>query len=166
MLHPDPKKDLPAAVDIEVVLRKELEKKASEISDIQLKISFLKRFPDSNDRLGSILVTPQEFRQVILSGPQKIFTNARFGPYVDKGTITGYYVESIENTHFLYLLGLRKADIIRAINNKPLTDQKAMLEVWKHMRRISSDNGNGTISVQIDRSGKIHSVRIEVMNKP
>ncbi|PJZ68521.1 general secretion pathway protein GspC [Leptospira perolatii] len=110
----------------------------------------------SSDSVRKILSRQDVNRK--LKDPTAIYKNARFGPFLENGQITGYKIYSIGNDHIFYALGAKSGDVIRRVNGMPLNETEKMLEIWNAVK--TSDK----VSVDVERNGKILTYEFIIRN--
>ncbi|MDI7204276.1 general secretion pathway protein GspC [Leptospira santarosai] len=87
-----------------------------------------------------------------------IFKNARFGPALINGKITGYKIYSVTPEHIFYALGARNGDIIKRVNGMPLTETEKMLEIWGAVKTADK------ITVDVERGSQILTYEFIIRN--
>jgi hypothetical protein len=135
-------------------------KKERELSAIRMKLELIKRYPDFNETLQPVAVTPSELQEILLDDPANVYEGATFGPHLEGDKLVGYRVAAIEPQHFFFILGLRSSDIIKRIQGKQLSDTEAMLQVWKHMRKVVIEGTADALDIEIERNGKIRIISV------
>jgi hypothetical protein len=71
-----------------------------------------------------------------------------FRPSYSGGKINGYRLRSIPRASVLHTLGVRRGDVVRALNNQPVTDFDKMLEMLVKLR------GASHLSISLTRGGR------------
>lgn len=122
---------------------------------------------DANTKAeGEQLPTGNTVRKVLsrqdvnrkLKDQAAIFKNARFGPALINGKITGYKIYSVTPEHIFYALGARNGDIIKRVNGMPLTETEKMLEIWGAVKTADK------ITVDVERGSQILSYEFIIRN--
>ncbi|TGM96251.1 general secretion pathway protein GspC [Leptospira yasudae] len=93
-----------------------------------------------------------------LKDPTAIYKNARFGPALINGKISGYKIYSVAPDHIFYALGARNGDIIKRVNGMPLTETEKMLEIWGAVKTADK------ITVDVERGSQILTYEFIIRN--
>ncbi|TGL77992.1 general secretion pathway protein GspC [Leptospira yasudae] len=93
-----------------------------------------------------------------LKDPAAIYKNARFGPALINGKISGYKIYSVAPDHIFYALGARNGDIIKRVNGMPLTETEKMLEIWGAVKTADK------ITVDVERGSQILTYEFIIRN--
>lgn len=94
----------------------------------------------------------------ILRNPVSIYENAKFGPNLENGKISGMKIYQVARTHIFSQLGAENGDIIKRVNGMPLGETEKMLEIWSAIKVAQK------IQVDLDRKGEIHTYTFLVRN--
>ncbi|RHX86754.1 general secretion pathway protein GspC [Leptospira stimsonii] len=93
-----------------------------------------------------------------LKDPAALYKNARFGPALINGKITGYKIYSVAPDHIFYALGARNGDTIKRVNGMPLTETEKMLEIWGSVKTADK------ITVDVERGSQILTYEFIIRN--
>lgn len=104
------------------------------------------------------VVSREEVNKTILGNPTQIYVGASFGPTIQDGKITGYKIHKVNPDHVFYKLGARPGDIIRKVNDYPLSDTDRMFELWKSIKDMPR------VKIEVEREGKIYIYDFHVRN--
>lgn len=94
----------------------------------------------------------------ILRNPVIIYENAKFGPNLENGKISGMKIYQVARTHIFSQLGAESGDIIKRVNSMPLGETEKMLEIWSAVKVAQK------IQVDLERKGEIHTYTFLVRN--
>ncbi len=133
-----------------------VDQKSSEIKLPDLKTQ--KTVTSSSGGVVRKTLSRQEVNKTILGNPAAIYKGASFGPLVEKGNITGYKVYSVQTSHVFYKLGARSGDIIRKVNNFPLSDTERMFELWGAIKTAPQ------VSIELERNKKKIMYEFQIQN--
>ncbi|WP_061248574.1 general secretion pathway protein GspC [Leptospira alstonii] len=112
--------------------------------------------PPAGDTIRKVLSRQDVNRK--LKDQAAIFKNARFGPALINGKITGYKIYSVTPEHIFYALGARNGDIIKRVNGMPLTETEKMLEIWGAVKTADK------ITVDVERGSQILTYEFIIRN--
>ncbi|MCS6985293.1 MAG: hypothetical protein NZM25_09255 [Leptospiraceae bacterium] len=104
------------------------------------------------------VISREEVNKTILGNPSQIYVGASFGPTIQDGKITGYKIHKVNPDHVFYKLGARPGDIIRKVNDYPLSDTDRMFELWKSIKDMPR------VKVEVERDGKIYVYDFHIRN--
>ncbi|AOP34143.1 general secretion pathway protein GspC [Leptospira tipperaryensis] len=93
-----------------------------------------------------------------LKDPAALYKNARFGPALINGKITGYKIYSVAPDHIFYALGARNGDTIKRVNGMALTETEKMLEIWGSVKTADK------ITVDVERGSQILTYEFIIRN--
>lgn len=96
---------------------------------------------------GSITVDKGEIDQAFKNMNQ-LLTQVRIRPYFSSGKPDGFMVSNIKNGSIFEKMGLRSGDVIRGVNDRPITSADDMLELYRGLQSGSE------INLNIKRRGK------------
>jgi general secretion pathway protein C len=91
---------------------------------------------------------PRETLNKVLGKTTLIARAARIAPHVKNGKPAGFKLLRVGRGRFYDVLGLRRGDVINAINGHALTTPSKALEIYTKLRRASH------ISLSFTRRGK------------
>jgi general secretion pathway protein C len=94
----------------------------------------------------------------ILKNPVIIYENAKFGPNIENGKISGMKIYQVARVHIFSQLGAESGDVIKRVNGMPLGETEKMLEIWSAIKVAQK------IQVDLDRKGEIHTYTFLVRN--
>ncbi|EMO80316.1 type IV pilus biogenesis [Leptospira kirschneri str. 200801774] len=112
--------------------------------------------PPAGDTVRKVLSRQDVNRK--LKDQAAIFKNARFGPALINGKISGYKIYSVTPEHIFYSLGARNGDIIKRVNGMPLTETEKMLEIWGAVKTADK------ITVDVERGSQILTYEFIIRN--
>lgn len=112
--------------------------------------------PPAGDTVRKVLSRQDVNRK--LKDQAAIFKNARFGPALINGKISGYKIYSVTPKHIFYSLGARNGDIIKRVNGMPLTETEKMLEIWGAVKTADK------ITVDVERGSQILTYEFIIRN--
>ncbi|MBN2514493.1 MAG: PDZ domain-containing protein [Deltaproteobacteria bacterium] len=96
---------------------------------------------------GSIKVDKTEVDQAFKNMNQ-LLTQVRIRPYFSSGKPDGFMVSNIQQGSIFQKMGLRSGDVIKGVNDRPITSADDMLELYKGLQSGSE------INLNIKRRGK------------
>jgi general secretion pathway protein C len=96
---------------------------------------------------GSITVDKTEVDQAFKNMNQ-LLTQVRVRPYFSSGKPDGFMVSNIKSGSIFQKMGLRSGDVIRGVNDRPITSADDMLELYRGLQSGSE------INLNIKRRGK------------
>jgi general secretion pathway protein C len=96
---------------------------------------------------GSIMVDKTEIDQAF-NNMNQLLTQVRIRPYFSSGKPDGFMVSNIKNGSIFQKMGLRSGDVIRGVNDRPITSADDMLELYRGLQSGSE------INLNIKRRGK------------
>lgn len=96
---------------------------------------------------GSITVDKTEVDQAF-NNMNQLLTQVRIRPYFSSGKPDGFMVSNIQSGSIFQKMGLRSGDVIRGVNDRPITSADDMLELYRGLQSGSE------INLNIKRRGK------------
>jgi general secretion pathway protein C len=90
---------------------------------------------------GSITVDKTEVDQAFKNMNQ-LLTQVRVRPYFSSGKPDGFMVSNIKSGSIFQKMGLRSGDVIRGVNDRPITSADDMLELYRGLQSGSEINLN------------------------
>jgi hypothetical protein len=115
-------------------------------------------------RKGQGAVTPTErtitrrARDLLRRHAARIFEQVRLEPEVEGGKIIGLRVVTERGEPLLVGLGLRAGDVVKAVNDKSITDPNAVLGAYEALREADA------VTVLVLRKGKNERVTIRTID--
>jgi len=107
------------------------------------------------DKDENRIMIPRELIR-IMHTPRKIFQYIDFQPKVRNGKIYGYAVTRVLPGSIFEKMGLKREDVITAVNNTPLTDEKTIFSFFNNVDDIDS------LTLTLIRRGKTKEITYEI----
>ena len=92
----------------------------------------------------------------VMANPSKFTKGLRFRPKKERGKVVGYSIRRMARNSPLSLLGLKRSDVITAVNGKPMTNMNTMLGLYS---KLGSTN---EVRVSVKRRGKPMTLKVRV----
>lgn len=99
----------------------------------------------------------KEYRQRLMENPAELWQMVRLEPVMqDNGAIKGYKVSPQKDKQLFQQLGLRKGDIVTAINGIPMSDTSQMGQALNQLSTSSR------FEITVDRNGRQQTVNVDM----
>ena len=92
----------------------------------------------------------------VMADPSKFTKGLRFRPKKERGKVVGYSISRMSKNSPLGLLGLRKSDVVTAVNGKPMTNMNTMLGFYSKL------GATREVRLSIKRRGKPITLKVRV----
>ena len=92
----------------------------------------------------------------VMADPSKFTKGLRFRPKKERGKVVGYSISKMSKNSPLTLLGLKKSDVVTAVNGKPMTNMNTMLGFYSKL------GSTREVRLSIKRRGKPMTLKVRV----
>jgi len=88
--------------------------------------------------------------------PKEIYKNVGIKDYKEEGKIKGFRITFVKRGSVFAKLGLRRGDILKAINGQPLDSYKAAFDAYRHIDEMD------TVTLRIQRGNQEMELEYEI----
>ncbi len=86
----------------------------------------------------------------------QFMTQARIKPFLQAGRPSGFTIGEIQPGSLIEKVGMQNNDIIKKVNGQPINKPEEIFQAYSQLQR------DGSIEIEIERSGKVESLRYEI----
>jgi general secretion pathway protein C len=108
---------------------------------------------ESDQRSGGSITVDKTVVDDAFKNMNQLLTQVRIRPYFSSGKPDGFMVSNIKKESIFEKMGLRSGDVIRGVNDRPITSADDMLELYKGLQSGSE------INLNIKRRGKEETLK-------